>query len=431
MSLLAEMVGQVWAMDAARVEAFLVAYHAAEQHEAAKQAPQESYAAAGHTLADGFLTVRIAGPMIRRVPSWLKHYGIEATGTEQLLELVREATDDGEVEAMHLEVDSPGGVIWGIEDLSDLLFAFRERKQLTASVRDSMASAAYWVGSQADAIDAGPGAAVGSIGVYTVLADVTGAWEKMGVKVHVIRSHELKGIGVGEITDAQVAEIQRLIDGSKARFVEHVARGRQAPAKSIDELATGQVWIGADALERGLVDTVSSAAESRPATTEERMLIRDKEAAALQVKLDAAEEKVAKLEASLEGHKVRADELAAKLDESEKARAKAEAEVSELKGSTVKLERQALLTKYEKRITPAQKASVAMVAAAFGDDLPKFEAYLAALPEATQSEPVGQSPAGENGNDGAVHHTEAELELMRACGLSDEQIKKAFEQPRS
>jgi ClpP class serine protease len=129
---------------------------------------------------------------------------------------------------------------------------------------DCIASAAYWIGSQATKLFVGPTSTVGSIGVYTVLVDSSRRASNEGVEVKVIKSGEMKGAGAPgtPITDAQVADTQRVIDDLNAHFVAAVARGRgmrmkherNADGKPIP--ADGRVFIGQQAVDMGLADDV-------------------------------------------------------------------------------------------------------------------------------------------------------------------------------
>ena len=180
------------------------------------------------TVKDGVAHIRIAGPILKQVPSIFKMFGINATSTEEVRIMLGDAALDDDVSSIMLDIDSPGGTIDGVESLASDLFAARDIKPVHAHAQDLMASAAYWIGSQAGTLTAGPTAAVGSIGVYTVMDDTSAIVDGKGIRKYVIASHPLKGAGVpgSRITDDQRDDAQRVIDGYAGLFVAAIARGR-------------------------------------------------------------------------------------------------------------------------------------------------------------------------------------------------------------
>jgi ClpP class serine protease len=52
------------------------------------------------------------------------------------------------------------------------------------------------------------------------------------------------------------ASMERLMEAIYQQFVQAVAEGRHTQASEIEPLAQGRVWIGSDAQNRGLVDTL-------------------------------------------------------------------------------------------------------------------------------------------------------------------------------
>jgi signal peptide peptidase SppA len=259
--------GETWLMEPTALSALMAHVSAIPEDviaAAIKRRTEEGAAEAFANLQDGGRTVSvdaedgvariaIAGPMMKHVPSMAEALGLEATSTLEVRELVEAADADESVTEIHLMIDSPGGSVSGVSELADAVAA--ASKPVKAFVTGSAASAAYWVASQADSITAGKTSQVGSIGTVLVLHDTSAAAEAEGVKVHVISSHELKGIGVdgAPLTDTQRAEVQRMIDSLTAVFVDAVASGRGVDRKTAEAWATGQVWIGAEAQARGLV----------------------------------------------------------------------------------------------------------------------------------------------------------------------------------
>ncbi len=182
---------------------------------------------------------------------------------------IRAASRDEDISAILLNIESPGGTVAGTKELSDEVANAQLFKPVTAFIEDIGASAAYAVASQAGQIFANEPAMVGSIGTFLVVADFSRMAANEGIEVHVIKAGEFKGAGTPgtEITTAQIAEWQRLVNQSNELFLSSVARGRKFSIAQVRQLADGRVHIAADALSLGLIDGVRSKDEVIAAMT--------------------------------------------------------------------------------------------------------------------------------------------------------------------
>lgn len=183
------------------------------------------------------------------------------TSVEAIGRQLEAALADRAVEAIFLQIESPGGYIDALGDLGDEIYEAGFTKPVTAFADDLAASAAYWLGSQASAFYASQTAEVGSIGVYSIYIDSSAAYEEAGYKAHIIRSGANKGVGVAgiPITDDQLAPIQNLIDGHYEAFLAAVGRGRADRGPGPDklrELADGRLYRARQGVALGLIDGV-------------------------------------------------------------------------------------------------------------------------------------------------------------------------------
>jgi protease-4 len=192
-------------------------------------------------------------------------------GGDSTSELIRQARNDSAVKALVLRVDSGGGSAFA----SDVILNELERFQATdrpvvVSMGSVAASGGYWIAMGADEIWASPTTLTGSIGVGATMPTIPRALDWLGVHVDGIGTTELAG--ALDITRPLGDEIRGLIDLSVrhtyADFVNKVAQHRERSLEEIDAAAHGRVWVGTDALDRGLVDrlgdlgdAVDSAAE--------------------------------------------------------------------------------------------------------------------------------------------------------------------------
>jgi signal peptide peptidase SppA len=171
-----------------------------------------------------------------------------------------QAVADDKVSSIMLSIDSPGGSVDGIAELEDALIAARAVKPVIAQVDGMAASAAYWIAAQADKIYMHRLDMVGSIGVRMMLYDYSEMFKKDGVDAIPIDTGPFKSAGEPgtKITDEQKADFQRLADTYFASFKDAVSKGRRMAMEKLNPLADGRVFIGQDAVDKGLADGIQS-----------------------------------------------------------------------------------------------------------------------------------------------------------------------------
>ncbi len=258
-TIVAEFQKQAWAMEPKSLNALIL--QMSEIDHTPLAAVSIGAPAATLQVDKGVARISIRGVLMDDVPAIFRWFGIQATSYGDIRDLISQALGDDKIKSIVLDVDSPGGVVGSVLETADVIVKARDQKKITAEVGGVAASSAYWLMSQAKKITAGPNSAVGSIGIYTVFADFSKAAEIEGVVVHVIRSGDLKGMGVtgAAISAEQIAAMQEYVDGIAANLIKSVANGRGLPLAEVKALATGQLWIAKKAKSLGLVDSIRSA----------------------------------------------------------------------------------------------------------------------------------------------------------------------------
>lgn len=205
------------------------------------------------SIVNGIAILNIGGTMMKHASSFSS-----GTSTVRARRMVLQAKRDPTVNGLMLKIDSPGGTVAGTMELGEAIKGFG--KPTATFGCDLMASAAYWVGSQADEISASQMTSVGGIGTYTYVFDASGAFEEAGVKVHVIKAGEFKGAGLPgtAIEQKHLDHIQKTIDAINDHFVEAVRKGRGMKRSQVDDLADGRTHLADDALDMKLVDRVET-----------------------------------------------------------------------------------------------------------------------------------------------------------------------------
>jgi signal peptide peptidase SppA len=224
----------------------------AEAKAAARQQAEDDY----ELTPDGVALFQISGPMMKSVSSLSA-----GTSTVRVRQQLRAGRKNDAVRGALLVMDTPGGTVRGNRDLADEVAAFAEEKPIFCFVDDLCASAGVSIASQATKRFANnPTAQYGAMGTYSVLVDANRAAENAGFTVHVVKAGEFKGLGeMGtKVTEAQLKEVQRVIDASNAEYLAVIARGLGLPLAKIQALADGRIYLAADALTAGLIDGIQS-----------------------------------------------------------------------------------------------------------------------------------------------------------------------------
>ena len=208
------------------------------------------------TIRNGLAVIELSGALTKS-RGWLQ----EIFGNWSMAEVgesVEAAAGDPAVREILLRVESPGGTADGTDDLAEQVHRATKRKTVTAYADGLMASAAYYIASQATRVVASRSALVGSIGTYATLYDLSGMMAQKGIKVHVVKAgaHKAAGAPGTEIKPEDLLEVQRTVDGVNALFLSAVRRGR--PKMNLEAVADGRVFLGREALALGLVDGVES-----------------------------------------------------------------------------------------------------------------------------------------------------------------------------
>ena len=121
------------------------------------------------------------------------------------------------------------------------------------------ASGGYWISSTSDYIIADANTITGSIGIFAMFPTFENSIKKIGVNADGVSTTELANTSAFSPLAKPVQDIyQTEIEHGYDRFLEIVSKGRQISKTQVDKLAQGQVWLGNDAFQNGLVDEIGS-----------------------------------------------------------------------------------------------------------------------------------------------------------------------------
>lgn len=186
--------------------------------------------------------------------------GVIVSPTRVVTQLKRFADDDS-IKAIVLHVNSPGGGVAASEEIYREVKRIRDekKKRIVASIESVGASGAYYVASATNKIYADKGSIVGSIGVIAEWVNYGELLKWAKLNAITMKAGEFKDTGnpTREMTPAERAYLQSLIDNMHTQFIQAVADGRHAKADDIRALADGKVWTGEEAVPLKLVDQLA------------------------------------------------------------------------------------------------------------------------------------------------------------------------------
>lgn len=179
----------------------------------------------------------------------------------EVVRLIEGAEANPAVRAIVVRVDSPGG---GVVASDEIYQALRKaKKPVVVSMGSVAASGGYYISCAADEIFANPNTLTGSIGVITIIPNVEGLLDKLGVEMYVVESGPHKESGVFRpLTEEEQKIWRRIIEEAYDNFVQVVAEGRGLSEQRVRELADGRIYTGEQALEANLVDELGNLPEA-------------------------------------------------------------------------------------------------------------------------------------------------------------------------
>jgi protease IV len=173
---------------------------------------------------------------------------------------LKKFADDSSIKAIIIHVNSPGGGVAASEEIYREVKRIRseKKKKIVVSIETVGASGAYYVASASDKIYADSGSIVGSIGVIAEWMNYGDLLKWAKLKNVVIKTGEFKDTGnpARDLTPAEQAYMQDLINNMFGQFVHAVADGRGLKFDDVKAIANGKVWTGEQAKSMNLIDGV-------------------------------------------------------------------------------------------------------------------------------------------------------------------------------
>ena len=171
---------------------------------------------------------------------------------------LKDLMDDDDVKAVVIRVNSGGGDAFASEQIWHQVMELKKKKPVVVSMGGYAASGAYYMSAPASWIVAQPTTLTGSIGILAVFPDMSGlVTQKLGVKFDEVKTNRNSTFGnlmARPFNEEETAVMQQYVNRGYQLFRKRVADGRRLPVESVEKIAQGRVWLGADAIGLKLVD---------------------------------------------------------------------------------------------------------------------------------------------------------------------------------
>ncbi|MEK6867565.1 MAG: signal peptide peptidase SppA, partial [Nanoarchaeota archaeon] len=184
------------------------------------------------------------------------------TSSTSVVALIEKAEQDETIEAIVFDINSPGGSPVASAEIAR---AIKESSKPTVAViREVGASGAYWAASAADHIIANEVSITGSIGVLASYLEYGNLLERYNVSYERFTAGKYKDMGTPyrEMSPEEKTLYQSELDIMHEIFIAAVAENRGLTYDTVEPLATGQIYLGVQAVENGLIDQLGGKQEA-------------------------------------------------------------------------------------------------------------------------------------------------------------------------
>lgn len=180
---------------------------------------------------------------------------------QKFVPIITELADNDNIKGMVMRVNSPGGSVFGSEQIGEALDYFQNKgKPLVVSMGDYAASGGYWISCCANRIFADPLTITGSIGIFGLIPNIEGLMNKIGVNAELVSTNPQSTFPnlFYPMNEHQTSAMQRMVEDGYDMFVNRVAKGRKLSKTKVRRIGEGRVWDAVTAMKIGLVDQLGS-----------------------------------------------------------------------------------------------------------------------------------------------------------------------------
>lgn len=201
--------------------------------------------------------------VITSMPLDTSSYGVETVSADNIKELIKKATEHKNTKAIIFEINSPGGSAVASDEIGQLIKDIDPKIKTVAWIRETGASGGYWVASAADYIIANKMSITGSIGVTASYLEFADLLKRYNVTYRQLISGDKKDLGT-PLRNLQPEEAEFILDKLRKIhwfFIKEVSENRNISFEDVEKFATGEIFLGYEAKERGLIDAIGGEKE--------------------------------------------------------------------------------------------------------------------------------------------------------------------------
>lgn len=217
--------------------------------------------------SDTYLKIDMTRPVQEQAPSSLESMFGEGTslGADQLLAGIEAARDDDNVKGLYVTVGGTSGLGWGLaEEIRNALISFRESGKDVIFYGESYSQPEYYVASVASRIFLHTDGMVDFRGMGAQLMYYKDLFDKLGVKVDLIRPESCAYKSAGEtytmnhMSEANREQIRQYIGSIWSHVSGEICQWRKlGDVKVVNEMADNlTAYLAGDARRSGLVDSL-------------------------------------------------------------------------------------------------------------------------------------------------------------------------------
>ncbi|MDR4498446.1 MAG: signal peptide peptidase SppA [Candidatus Scalindua sp.] len=211
-------------------------------------------------MQDNIAILNIEGVIQPKADLWSWLFG--GTTLDVLTKDFKSLIANDDVQAIILDIDSPGGVVSCIQEFANLVYESRSKKPIFAVSSTMATSAACWIASAAEKVFiTGEAVMTGSIGVVVSHVDISELEKKLGIRTTEITAGKKKRIvsSYEPLTPEGREELQKQVDHVYGAFTGDIAKFRNVPVETVvSDMADGQVFLGSQGVKAGLVDALKT-----------------------------------------------------------------------------------------------------------------------------------------------------------------------------
>ncbi|MEK6839593.1 MAG: signal peptide peptidase SppA [Nanoarchaeota archaeon] len=182
----------------------------------------------------------------------------KTTASSTIIEFLKLAIKNENIKGIVLDINSPGGTVVASKEIAEVVKS--SPKPVVAFIHEIGTSGAYWIATAADEIVADPLSITGSIGVTASYLEFSKLFEEYGITYRSLKAGKFKDIGspFKELTTEEQTLLEQKLDKIHDVFIREVASNRNLTEPAVRALATGIYFLGEEAQELGLIDTLGN-----------------------------------------------------------------------------------------------------------------------------------------------------------------------------